>query len=169
MSKSLLFSLLALALGAASDIALASGNHAGGHGAQADIGKPGKATKNTRTVVVDMNDAMRFTPAQVTVKQGETVRFVVTNSGKLKHEMVLGTEKEIKEHYETMKKFPGMEHEDPQMVTVEPSKTKDLVWTFTKSGSVEFACLQVGHYDEGMKGQVQVTAEDKKGARKTPS
>src|SRR6478752_2285997 len=49
------------------------------------IGKPGVAAKATRTVQVDMTDGMRFTPADISVKQGETVRFVVRNSGKLKH------------------------------------------------------------------------------------
>src|SRR5687767_15653142 len=48
-----------------------------------------------RTVRVDMADTMRFTPAEITVKRGDTVRFVATNRGKLMHEMVLGTRKEL--------------------------------------------------------------------------
>jgi uncharacterized cupredoxin-like copper-binding protein len=107
---------------------------------------------------------MRFSPSQVTVKQGETIRFVVKNSGQLKHEFVLGTEKALKEHYEVMKKFPEMEHADPNMVTVAPGKTGEVVWTFTRSGTVDFACLQPGHYDAGMKGVVSVSAP--KGASK---
>src|SRR5215218_7353955 len=93
--------LAALAAAGAS----AAGNHAGGHDHDADeaIGKPGVAAKATRTINVDMTDSMRFTPADIRVKQGETIRFVVKNSGQLKHELVLGTEKEFKEHYEVMK------------------------------------------------------------------
>ena len=120
------------------------------------IGVAGKAANVTRTVKVDMTDAMRFVPATVEVTQGETVRFVVTNSGQLKHEFVLGTEKELKEHYEQMKKFPEMEHADPNMVTVAPGKTGEVIWQFTKTGKVHIGCLQPGHYDAGMKGAVSV-------------
>jgi uncharacterized cupredoxin-like copper-binding protein len=99
---------------------------------------------------------MRFTSADIAVKQGETIRFVVQNSGKVKHEMVLGTEKELKEHYEEMKKNPEMEHADDNQVTVQPGKTGEIIWQFTKTGKVNFACLQVGHFDAGMKGVVMV-------------
>ena len=143
----------------------ASGTHAGGHSEDA-IGKPGVAAKATRTVKVDMTDAMRFTPASIDVKQNETVRFLITNSGKVKHELVLGTEKELKDHYEVMKKNPEMEHEDPNMVTLAPGKSGEVVWQFTKAGKVDFACLQPGHYDAGMKGAVNVAKSAAKAASK---
>ncbi|MDN4591776.1 hypothetical protein DBA29_25155 [Xenophilus aerolatus] len=147
--------------------AMASGSHAGGHGhANEAIGKPGVAAKVTRTIDVDMTDAMRFTPASIEVKRNETVRFRITNSGKIKHEMVLGTEKELKEHYELMKKNPEMEHDDPNMVTLGPGKSGEIVWQFTKAGKVDFGCLQPGHYDAGMKGAVKVAAGNAKGASK---
>ncbi|MDZ4355087.1 MAG: cupredoxin family protein [Variovorax sp.] len=147
--------LAALAAAGAS----ASGTHAGDHGhddAEAAVGKPGVAAKVTRTVQVDMTDAMRFTPADIKVKQGETVRFVVKNSGVLKHELVLGTEKALKAHYDAMKKNPEMEHADPNMVTLAAGKTGEIVWQFTQAGKVDFGCLQPGHYDAGMKGAVLV-------------
>ena len=132
--------------------------HEHGHGDADAIGTAGKAAKVTRTVTVDMTDAMRFTPTSISAKQGETIRFTVKNSGKVKHEFVLGTEKELKEHYELMKKFPEMEHSDPQMVTVAPGKTGEVIWQFTKAGKIDFACLQPGHYDAGMKGAVKVAS-----------
>jgi uncharacterized cupredoxin-like copper-binding protein len=135
--------------------------HGNEHGAS--IGMPGQASKATRTVTVDMTDTMRFNPSSVAVAQGETVRFVVKNSGQLKHEFVLGTEKELKEHYEVMKQFPEMEHADPNMVTVAPGKTGEVIWAFTKAGKVDFACLQPGHYEAGMKGGVSVSAGKAKG------
>lgn len=137
--------------------AIASGTHAGGHDDEA-IGKPGVASKVTRTITMDMADTMRFSVPNVTAKQGETIRFVVKNSGKVKHEMVLGTAKELKEHYEVMKKNPEMEHADDNMVTVAPGKTGEIIWQFTKAGKVDFACLQPGHYDAGMKGLVNVSS-----------
>ena len=136
----------------------AADGHAHTHGDADAIGVAGQAAKVTRTVAVDMTDAMRFTPASVSAKQGETIRFIVKNAGKVKHEFVLGTEKELKEHYELMKKFPEMEHSDPNMVTVAPGKTGEVIWQFTKAGKIDFACLQPGHYEAGMKGAVSVAA-----------
>ena len=56
-----------------------------------DVGQEGDPKKVTRTIQVDMADTMRFTPANLAVKRGETVRFVVRNGGQVLHEMVLGT------------------------------------------------------------------------------
>ena len=78
------------------------------------------------------------------------------NSGKLKHEMVLGSVKELKEHAEMMRKMPEMEHADENMVSVEPGKSGELIWQFTKAGKFDFACLQPGHFEAGMKGKVAV-------------
>lgn len=155
----------ALAISALSSTAWASGNHAGGHDDSA-IGKPGVAAKVSRTVTVDMIDAMRFAPSNLEVKQGDTIRFLVKNSGKVTHEFVLGTEKALKEHYEVMKKNPEMEHAEPNMVTVAPGKTGEVIWQFTKAGKVDFACLHPGHLDAGMKGQVTVARSGKLLAQK---
>jgi uncharacterized cupredoxin-like copper-binding protein len=138
--------------------ALASGSHAGGHGDFA-IGKPGVAAKVNRTIAVDMTDNMRYTPSDVKVKKGETIRFVVKNSGQVPHEMSLGTEKELLAHLEEMKKFPGMEHDEPGKLTLAPGKQGEILWQFTKTGSVNFACLMPGHFEAGMKGAVSVSAK----------
>lgn len=135
-----------------------------GHGSN-PVGEAGKAAQATRTVEVDMTDNMRFTPAQISVQQGETVRFLVRNSGAVKHELVIGSLKELKEHAAMMIKMPGMEHAEDNMVTVAPGKTGEVVWRFTQAGKVDFACLQPGHYDAGMKGLVNVA--QKAGVSKT--
>lgn len=146
-----------------SAFAFAGGDHAHDHGAgtqateETAIGKPGRASKVTRTIKVSMNDKMRFEPASIQVKQGETVRFVVRNAGQIKHEMNLGTEKELLEHLEVMKKFPNMEHDEPNKVSIAPGQQGEIVWQFTKAGTVNFACLVPGHYEAGMKGKVQVS------------
>jgi len=125
-------------------------------GHAATLGEPGKPEKVSRTIEVQMSDAMRFTPSSFKVKRGQTIRFVLTNTGQVKHEMVLGTIKELKEHAALMQKFPDMEHADPNMVTVEPGKTGELVWRFTKAGTFDFACLQPGHFEAGMVGKIAV-------------
>lgn len=152
--------LLAVAALCLSGAAFAGGNHAGGHGhdeAESAIGKPGTAAKAARTITVEMSDTMRYSPADIQVKQGETVRFVIKNVGKVKHELSLGTEKELLEHLEQMKKFPDMEHDEPSKVTLAPGKQGEIIWQFTKAGTVNFACLMPGHYEAGMKGAVRVS------------
>jgi uncharacterized cupredoxin-like copper-binding protein len=49
-----------------------------------------------------------------------------------------------------------MEHDDPKMATVQAGKTGEIIWQFSKAGKIDFACLQPGHYDAGMKGAVSV-------------
>jgi len=122
----------------------------------AALGKPGDPGKVTRSIQVEMNDAMRFKPDSIRVKRGETIRFVVRNTGKEKHEMVLGTIKELKKHAESMRKFPEMEHADPNQVSVDPGMTGELVWQFTTAGTFDFACLVPGHFEAGMVGKVRV-------------
>ncbi len=155
--------LIASACLALSASAFAGGDHAHEHGSgthasdESAIGKPGQASKVNRTVRVSMNDKMRFEPASIRVKQGETVRFVIKNMGQIKHEMNLGTEKELLEHLAIMQKFPDMEHDEPNKVTIAPGREGEIVWQFTKAGAVNFACLIPGHYEAGMKGQIQVS------------
>lgn len=150
--------LIAMVALATSGTAFASGTHAGGHGdgGETAIGKPGVVAKASRTITIEMSDNMRYTPSNIQVKQGETVRFIVKNVGQVKHELSLGTEKELLEHLEQMKKFPEMEHDEPSKVTLQPGKQGQIVWQFTKAGAVNFACLMPGHYEAGMKGAVQV-------------
>jgi uncharacterized cupredoxin-like copper-binding protein len=124
---------------------------------QKAFGREGDPKKVSRTGNVDMNDTMRFAPAQLTVKQGETIRFRVKNSGKVMHELVLGTMQELKEHAELMKKHPGMEHDEAYMAHVEPGKTETVVWQFNRPGEFFYGCLVPGHFEAGMIGRVQVT------------
>lgn len=157
------FALLTLSL--ASLPARAHGD--GGHGAHAApaatspaadtaFGRPGDASKVSRTLTVDMTDNMRFTPALLSVKRGETVRIKAVNKGQVLHELVLGTPAEIRHHAEAMKKQPDMAHDAPSMVHVAPGKDGAIVWQFTRAGEFEFACLLPGHLEAGMRGKVVV-------------
>lgn len=164
INSSLRSAWLALALGVTAPAVLAHGD--GLHekpGVAVPIsteehafGKQGDPRKTTRTVVIDMTDMMRFTPQEITVRQGETIRFVVANKGKLMHEMVIGTMEQLKEHGELMKQHPGMEHDEPYMAHVRPGKKEQLVWRFTKTGEFHYACLVPGHFEAGMMGKIKV-------------
>ena len=122
------------------------------------FGREGDPKKATRTVKIDMSDRMRFSPAFLTVKQGETVRFLVKNSGATLHEMVLGTMDDLKKHAELMRKHPGMEHDEPHMAHVAPGRTETLVWQFTRAGEFHYGCLIPGHFEAGMVGRIKVVS-----------
>lgn len=132
---------------------------AGGHAAA--VGKPGNPDEATRSIEVEMDDTMRYRPDRIRVKAGETIRFVVRNVGRLEHEMVLGTMEELKEHAELMRKSPARKHAEPNEVSVQPGKTGELIWRFTKAGTVHFGCLVPGHFEAGMKGEIAVGAPAK--------
>jgi uncharacterized cupredoxin-like copper-binding protein len=123
---------------------------------QKSFGIAGDSQSVTRTIEIDMRDAMRFAPDALRVKRGATVRFVVTNSGKLLHEMVLGGMKELEQHAALMRKFPGMEHDEPYMVHVDPGKKGEIVWRFNRAGEFHYACLIPGHFEAGMVGKIRV-------------
>lgn len=144
---------LAFAVCLTSTMALAHGDGK----QEEDFGQPGDPLQINRTVKVEMRDNMRFSPDKIKVKKGDTVLFVIHNGGALKHEFVLGTEKELKAHNEFMKQNPDMEHDDDSMVSLAPGDTAEIIWKFSRSGAVNFACLQPGHYAAGMKGSVSVS------------
>lgn len=135
---------------------------------QTDWGIAGKPSQVARTITIDMSDAMRFAPGSLDVQEGDTVRLIVRNRGRMQHEMVIGTPAELAEHAAMMAKFPDMEHDAPYMVHVGPGKAGEIVWHFNRAGSFEFACLIAGHYQAGMKGTITVTPSPsrKQGATK---
>jgi uncharacterized cupredoxin-like copper-binding protein len=137
---------------------------------QKDWGIAGEARAVNRTIEVVMTDNMRFTPDRIEVKRGETIRFVHKNAGKIMHEFVIGTRKELDQHAAMMLKFPKMEHEEPYMAHVAPGKTGEVIWRFNRAGGYEFACLIPGHYEAGMDGKIKVIpgGDGLAGSRKEP-
>lgn len=123
---------------------------------QKDWGIAGERRQAKRTIAVQMLDAMRFLPARIDVRLDETVRFTARNTGKVMHEFVIGTKAENEAHAALMMKFPDMEHDEPWMAHVAPGKTGEIVWTFNRAGTFEFACLIAGHYQAGMAGTITV-------------
>ena len=121
-------------------------------------GVPGNPKKPARTVTVIMSDdnGMKFTPDHLEVKKGEQVHFIIQNKGALKHEFMLASVKDNDKHAKLMMKYPDMEHDDPNAKSVDPGKTAEILWRFTKAGTFEFACLIPGHREAGMRGTVSV-------------
>jgi uncharacterized cupredoxin-like copper-binding protein len=151
--------LAALALSAG--LAVASPGVAGhGHDKEATYGTPGDPKKPARIVAVSMRETddgkMVYFPDKVEVRQGEQIKFVLKNNGKVDHEFVLDTVENNAKHKIAMQKNPDMEHDDPNARRLAVSKGGEMVWQFTKPGTFEFACLIPGHYESGMHGTVVV-------------
>jgi uncharacterized cupredoxin-like copper-binding protein len=126
---------------------------------QKDWGIAGDAKNVTRTVTLNMSDAMLFSPNKIEAKQGETIKIVMKNTGAVLHEMVIGTKKELDAHAALMMKFPNMEHDEPYMAHVPVGKTGEIIWTFNKAGNFDFACLIAGHYQAGMVGKIIIASK----------
>lgn len=119
-------------------------------------GMPGKASEVDRVIEIEASDDMSFTPANIEAKDGETIRFVVHNSGQIKHEFSIGTKDEHKEHSEMMMANPDMHHgPGGKSITVLPGETKELIWKFEEAWQVEVACNMPGHYNAGMYSPVE--------------
>ena len=115
----------------------------------------------SRSIEVRMDDQMRFTPSAIEVRAGETIRFVVHNAGQTAHEMVLGSDEDIREHAQAMQQgaghSDGHSHGSGAAITVAAGQRGELVVKFDQSGTLQMACLIPGHYEAGMRGTVKVS------------
>lgn len=143
---------------AAAEAAKAAVAHDHVHTAQTPFGIAGQARDVSRTFEIRMLDEMRFVPDRIDVRQGDTVRFVLTNTGRLPHELVIGTRKDLDRHA-AMMMSSGMGHDEPSAAHVPPSKTGEIVWKFNRAGRFDFACLIAGHYQAGMTGTINVSSK----------
>jgi uncharacterized cupredoxin-like copper-binding protein len=159
MGKPTEWALLAAVATAAAVMAPAASPVHAHDAAHFSAGVPGDPKRPARTVLITMREGdgkMMFIPAQLTIKRGEQVRFVLTNVGQLEHEFVLATTGENLKHYEEMKKNPDMEHDDPNARRVKPKQKDEIIWRFTKAGEFEYGCLIPGHREAGMTGKIIV-------------
>jgi uncharacterized cupredoxin-like copper-binding protein len=132
--------------------------HDTGHmaGASGKAGRAGDPAKVSRTIEIVMDDTLRFTPSEIHVSKGETIRFFVKNMGTMRHEMALGMMDEMKAHAAEMRSMPNMQHVGPNMMTLNPGQRGGMVWQFDAAGTVDFVCLVPGHMEAGMVGKVHV-------------
>ena len=113
-----------------------------------DPAAPVAGTKATpRLVHVDMSDKLAFTPDVIPVFAGETVRFVITNSGQTTHEFAVGqADKVLADQIDGVTVLEADE--------IDAGMTKTLDFTFDGTGPYAFACHEPGHFEAGMKGSV---------------
>jgi len=144
---------LAFALGCHVQV-LAHENHE--HFSAGEPGDPQKASRTVKVSMLEEGKRMLFDPPSIEVRLGEQIRFLLFNEGSEYHEFVLATYIENRKHAELMKKFPKMEHNDPNAIRLSALSSGELLWKFTRRGEFEYACLIPGHFQAGMHGKIIV-------------
>ena len=129
-----------------------------GHEGEYEFGDPMEAADASRVIEVTAKDDLTFEPATVTITEGETVTFRVTNAGAIPHDFTLGDEHMQDEHEAEMAEMSGdiAMHDEPNAFVLDPRETKDMTWHMTQAGEIIFGCHQPGHYAAGMKGTITV-------------
>jgi len=124
------------------------------------FGEPGKAADVSRTITVHMKD-VAYDIKKLSVKNGETIRFIVVNQDETEHEFTLGTaEAQAADRAKMAKEADAgmsMKMTEPNAVSVGELKTEELIWKFKGPETIEFACNIPGHYEAGMHGVITIS------------
>jgi uncharacterized cupredoxin-like copper-binding protein len=149
---------LAVACGGGEDVSPAQDGHdVHGGAAEGGFGEAASLSDATRTVEVEALDELVFSPDTITVQSGEVVAFKVTNTGKAKHEFVLGDETYQEMHEEGMSSADQDVKHRGNAVQLDPGETRTLAWRFSEAGKVLYGCHEPGHYEGGMVGTISVS------------
>ena len=173
MSNKLAVFAVSVAMSIVSSSALASGSHDGGH-ESGSIGSAGDAGHIDQEITIEMGE-MYFSPSNIEIRKGETIRFIVNNVGEFVHEFNIATEAMHLEHSEEMMMMidmgiveadkinrqmmadSDMAHSDPNSLLLEPNEVGEVIWTFNGDATLELSCNVPGHRESGMFGPIMMT------------
>jgi uncharacterized cupredoxin-like copper-binding protein len=111
-------------------------------------GAPTLGTKdNPRVVWMNMDDTLKFMPDSVPVQKGETIRFVLTNSGTVVHEFQVGVADKVAA--DEVDNVTNVEKDE-----LDEGSTHAIDFTFDGPGPYAYACHEPGHYEAGMHGEI---------------
>lgn len=134
-----------------------TGSTASPSGSAASPSPAATASPAAQKVEVKLTDALRMEPAEMTVKAGQPVTFVVANSGAIQHEFYLGDESAQNKHENEMMSGGGMTMDEPDGIVLKPGETKELTHTFPTAGAFLAGCHETAHYAGGMKAAITIT------------
>lgn len=78
------------------------------------------------------------------IPTGKPVTYIITNSGKFKHEVVMERAGDVDKALEVN----GATYE---VADIAPGATTSIVWTVPAAGNYQLGCHITGHYESGMK------------------
>jgi uncharacterized cupredoxin-like copper-binding protein len=94
-----------------------------------------------------------YSPAALTVRAGQTVRFTLVNDDPITHEFIIGDAAAQEAH----ERAPDEDHNGkPGQATLKPGETRVISYTFASPGTLIFACHRPGHYAYGMRGTITI-------------
>lgn len=137
-----------------------------GHGNQghpaSQVGVPAIASEASNTLRVAMLDSMKFEFSEfLDIHRGDVVRFLVSNTGKIRHGFFIGNAEEQRKHAKIMREMPDMVHEGGNTLSLSPGESGEITWRFQGDPNIVFACNMPGHFEAGM--FTNVTLEDVRG------
>lgn len=97
----------------------------------------------------------RFDPDHFEFPEGTTVTFVVTNEDPIDHELIIGNEHVQQVHEEGTEAHHGAK---PGEISIPAGETRSTTYTFAEPGRLLIGCHLPGHYDFGMRGDIEVTS-----------
>jgi uncharacterized cupredoxin-like copper-binding protein len=113
----------------------------------------------SRTIDVAMTDDA-YGPSAMAVATGQTVRFVFRNDGRVVHEALIG-DATVQAQHDAGASNGSMgaahDHGGLPMIAVAPGASGELIYTFTRPGTVLIGCHQPGHYAQGMRAVITVS------------
>lgn len=157
MMNKILLMAAGIALISSGTVTAGAGSAGHAHSMASLAGMPGEEANVSRIIIVTADDSMQFTHEPFNIKDGETIKFVVTNKGAIAHEFAIGTKDEHTEHGQMMMANPNMHHgPGGNAITIKPGETLALIWAFENAWQVEVACNIPGHYQAGMHSPVNI-------------
>jgi uncharacterized cupredoxin-like copper-binding protein len=96
----------------------------------------------------------RFQPEHFEFPSGTRVTFVVTNKDPIDHEFLIGDERTQRIHEEGTEAHHGAK---PGEISIPAEGTRSTTYTFAEPGTLLIGCHLPGHYDYGMKGDIEVS------------
>ena len=140
------------------------------------IGEKGDPKNFDRVIKIKMYDNY-YEPSLITVKKGETIKFIITNLGEMVHEYNIGTKEmhikhqpemqklidheiisfdkiDMKKMKEMSKKDHSLGHSHSNSIMLEPQAKGEIIWKFSNDITLEMACNIPGHYESGMVGKI---------------
>lgn len=170
------FVILTLSLISVGCLAVGNGHYK--HKKSIDIGEPGKKSEVSRIIKITMFDNV-FQPTFLSLKEGETIHFIIKNSGEFVHEFNIATKEMHKAHIpemeamieygaivgdkinweaaKSMQEKTGHDmHNELNSVLLEPGAQAEIFWKFPEHTTLEFACNIPGHYNDGMVGKIKL-------------
>jgi len=107
-----------------------------------------------REIALSATEGLRFEPMAITASAGEKIVLVVSNAGRIDHELVIGDAAYLDTHAEGGEHGGHSSGDGGAQVEVPAGQTRRLTFTMPDGEAPSFACFVDRHDKSGMTGTV---------------